>query len=222
MNLHDESVAALRESVRIKPGSAETHNYLGFALKQKGLLDEAIAEYREALRLDPQRAVAYTDLGIAFNAKGLLDDAVAAFRESVRISPPGSRWQADNRFGLNDLAWHFSTAADLQDRRPVLAVELAREAVALGPDWAQWNTLGAAHYRAGDWQAAIEALEKSMSLSNGGNSFDRFFLAMAHWQAGRAEEARKWQKEAIEWMDRNQPDNEELRRFRAEAEELIK
>ena len=44
---------------------------------------------------------------------------------------------------------------------------------------------------------------------------------MAHWQLGEKEAARKWYDQAVAWMDKNQPNNEELRRFRAEAAELL-
>jgi len=56
-----------------------------------------------------------------------------------------------------------------------------------------------------------------MKLRNGGDSTEWFFLAMAHWQMGNKEEARKRYDQAVQWMDKNQPTNEELRRFRAEA-----
>ena len=79
-----------------------------------------------------------------------------------------------------------------------------------------------AYYRAGDWKAAIEALEKvEASSTMDGDSFDWFFLAMAHWQLGEKDEARKWYDQAVQWMEKNQPQDEELRRFRAEAEELL-
>ena len=54
-----------------------------------------------------------------------------------------------------------------------------------------------------------------------GDATDWFFLAMAHWQLGDKDEARKWYDKAVEWMDKNQPKNEELLRFRAEAAELL-
>ena len=84
------------------------------------------------------------------------------------------------------------------------------------------NTLGTALYRAGDWKAAIETLERADQLQGGKRlSGNAFFLAMAHWQLGNKDEARKWYDRAVEWMDKNQPKNEELRRFRAEAAELL-
>jgi tetratricopeptide (TPR) repeat protein len=75
--------------------------------------------------------------------------------------------------------------------------------------------------RAGDWKPAIATLEKSTELRDGGDASDWFFLAMAHWQLGHKDEARTWYDKAIEWMDKNQPQNEELQRFRAEAAELL-
>ena len=45
---------------------------------------------------------------------------------------------------------------------------------------------------------------------------------MAHWQMGDTEQARKSYDQAVTWMEQTQPQNEELLRFRAEAEELMK
>lgn len=44
---------------------------------------------------------------------------------------------------------------------------------------------------------------------------------MAHWQLGDKEEAREWYQKAIRRMDKNAPRDEELRRFQAEAEDLL-
>jgi eukaryotic-like serine/threonine-protein kinase len=123
---------------------------------------------------------------------------------------------------LNDLAWLVATSPNLKARDPKRAVELASQAVALAPKEGNcWNTLGAAHYRAGDWNASIETLEKSMTLRNGGDANDWFFLAMARWRKGEKEDARKWYGQAVQWMVKNQPKDEELGRFRAEAETLL-
>jgi eukaryotic-like serine/threonine-protein kinase len=86
---------------------------------------------------------------------------------------------------------------------------------------AYWLTLGAASYRASDWKEATAALKKSMELRQGGDSVDWFFLAMAHWKLGNKEEARQWYEKAVQWMVEKNPKNEELRRFRAEAAEIL-
>ena len=99
---------------------------------------------------------------------------------------------------------------------------MAKKAVELAPTNGSWrHTLGVAHYRAADWKAAVEALNKSMQLRGGGDSFDWFFLAMAQWQLGKKDEARKWYDRAVQWMNQHAAQNEELRSFRGEAAELL-
>jgi tetratricopeptide (TPR) repeat protein len=123
---------------------------------------------------------------------------------------------------INDLAWLFATCSEAKFRDAARAVTLGKKAVELRPNAGMlWNRLGPAHYRAGDWKAAVTALEKAMSMRGGGDAFDWFFLAMAHWQQGNEEQARSWYGKAVAWMDENRSEDEELIRFRAEAAELL-
>jgi serine/threonine protein kinase len=122
----------------------------------------------------------------------------------------------------NNVAWFLATAEVMAHRDPALAIELAKKAVELDPKSGQYHTtLGIADYRAGDWKQAVSEMEKSVSLHKGGNSFHWFFLAMAHWQLDHKEEARKYYDQAVQWMEKNLPQNEHLSRFRAEAGELL-
>jgi tetratricopeptide (TPR) repeat protein len=129
----------------------------------------------------------------------------------------------------NNLAWLLATSSDEALRNPRRAVELASKAVELEPKQGMYrNTLGAAHYRAGNWDAAVEALKESMELRQRGDAFDWYFLAMAEWQRGNKEEARNWYDKADQWINENQkalqgaPRNAaELKRFRTEASELL-
>ena len=122
----------------------------------------------------------------------------------------------------NNVAWFLATAEVPAHRDPALAIELAKKAVELDPKSGQYhNTLGIAAYRAGDWKQAISVLEKSVSLSKAGDSYNWFFRAMAHWQLGHKEEARSWYDQAVQWMEKNDPKNEWLGRFRVEAEKLL-
>ena len=107
-------------------------------------------------------------------------------------------------------------------RDPALAVRLAKKAVDARMHEANyWNTLGVAHYRNGDDKAAISELETAMSLGAGGTSMDWFFLAMANWRLGDRDQAQSWFDRAVQWMDKHKPHDDELRRFRAEAEALL-
>ena len=124
---------------------------------------------------------------------------------------------------LNNLAWVFATADTPPLRDPARAAALARAATERAPNRASnWNTLGVASYRTGDWRAAIEALEKAEALEPEKNlAFNGFFLAMARWQLGNRDEARRWFDRSTVWMDQNRPRDAELRRFRAEAVALL-
>jgi Flp pilus assembly protein TadD len=211
-----EAEAAFREAIRLKPDHAKAHHNLGNTLREQGKLGEAEAAYRQAIRLRPDFDGTHFMLGHALKAQGRIAETLAEYRETLRLTP-------NNANHYNRLAWLLATCADPQFRNPHQAVALARRAVQLAPqDRNSWNTLGVALYRAGDWKAAIAALEKEMELEKGSNSFNDFFLAMAYWQLGEKEKARQWCEKAVEWMDKNDPKNEELRRFRTESEELLR
>jgi serine/threonine protein kinase/Flp pilus assembly protein TadD len=210
-----EAEGPLREAIRLQPGNAGAHRDLGVVLERQGKLAEAEAEYRETVRLQPGNARAHYDLGVVLERQGKLAEAEAEFRETVRL-------KSDHVDAHNALAWLLATCADPQRRKPQEAVTLAERAVELAPkDEASWNTLAAARYRAGDYRAAIAALEKSMALRHGGDSLDWFFLAMAYWRLGEQEQARQWYGKAVSWMEKHRPKDEELVRFRAEAAELL-
>lgn len=128
-----------------------------------------------------------------------------------------------NHPGLcNEVAWWLVTAPDLKDREPDRAVALARKATDQAPKIAAgWNTLGVALYRAGASDEAIKALSQSVDLTSGGSPADWFFLAMARWQKGEKDEARRWYERAVAEMDRMNPNDDELKRFRAETAALL-
>ena len=157
----------------------------------------------------------YEDLVHLQIAAGRPQDAIAASLRLLELAPRNARIH-------NELAWIMATCQDSKFRDPSRAAELARKAVELAPkEGTFWNTLGVAHFRTGDWNAAIAALTRSMDLRTGGDSNDWFFLAMAHWQKGDKLEARCWYDKAVSWMDKNQSENDELSRFRAEAAALL-
>jgi tetratricopeptide (TPR) repeat protein len=129
---------------------------------------------------------------------------------------------ADNPAAQNDLAWFLATCPDARFRDGSQAAALGQRAVEQAPEnGGYWNTLGVAHYRTGDWRAAIQAVEKSIALTKDGNGVDRFILAMAHWQLGDKQQARHCYDQAVQWMEKNKPADEELAQFRAEAAALL-
>jgi serine/threonine protein kinase/tetratricopeptide (TPR) repeat protein len=123
----------------------------------------------------------------------------------------------------NDLAWCLVTCPDPAHRDVDRGVKLARKAVDLKPTQGSfWNTFGVALYRDNDWTGAADALSKSMSVSQTHSAHDAFFLAMARWRLGDTSAAQNLYGRAVTWMEENAPHDQELVRFRAEAEALLR
>ncbi|HMC10392.1 MAG TPA: tetratricopeptide repeat protein, partial [Pirellulaceae bacterium] len=208
---------------------AHSQRYLGFLLSNTRRFGDAERAFTSAVKIfeklmgqlpnvaSHRQFLAGTlqSLGNVQVADGRPVDAEKSFRQAIAVDPK-------NAAAPNNLSWLLATGANPKFRDGKRAVELGKKAVELEPKQGMWwNTLGAAHYCGGNWKDSIAALEKSMELRQGGDSFDFFFLAMAHWQLGHKDEARKWYDQAVRWMEKYKPQDEELGRFRAEAAELL-
>ena len=122
----------------------------------------------------------------------------------------------------NDLAWLMVNAPDVTARDPASAVSLASRAAAAHPNCSTyWNTLGSAYYRAHEFEAAIQALDRATALADGGTAFDHFFLAMAHARLGDKPQAEQWTTLAVRWMEQHHPGHPELICLRDEARYVV-
>jgi tetratricopeptide (TPR) repeat protein len=176
--------------------------------------DDAVRFLAVATALRPRHGPTHGYLARSLMALGRAEEAIWEYRRAIELKPDSLR-------ASNDLAWILATSVDPRFRDPPSAVALARKAAKQAPrDPQVRNTLGVALYRAGDWSAAIEALEESSRLG-GGDPYDWFFLAMARWRKGERDKARRLYDQAVGWMASHCPDDEDLRRFRVETEETL-
>jgi tetratricopeptide (TPR) repeat protein len=208
---------------------AGSYYNLGTLLRRTGRPREAEEAYRRALALREKLAAdlpavsayrlellaSYFSLAALLHKAGRPREAGAAYRQALKH-------ESDDPAIQNRLAWGLATSPAPEPGDARRAVGLAKKAVARAPQNGPfWNTLGVAQYRAGDWPAAVAALEKSMQLQKGGNAGDWFFLAMAHWRSGDGVQARRWYDRAVAWAEKNRPNDEELGQTRAEAAALL-
>jgi len=223
---------------------ADSRHCLADALANKGGDQaEAEAEFRAALKEQQrlaeenpniadypfQLALSQTQMGELLDGLGKQAEAETAYHEAIKIYQRLTDEHANNSVprgylfnSHNNLAWLLATCPHQRLRDPKQAVAHAKKAIELAPDKGMlWNTLGVAQYRSSDWKAAVEALLKSVQSRNGGDSLDFFFLAMAHWQLNEKDKARAWYDQAVTWMDKNSPQDKELKRFRVEAAALL-
>ncbi len=209
----DKAIADFSEAIRLLP-SADYYRSRAMSLRTKGEIVKALEDFTEAIRINPSDATAYRERAKSWQLKGDFKQAASDVQKLVELA-------SEDAQACNDVAWFLATCPDARLRDGQRAVELAERAVKLSPTGTYRNTLGVAQYRLGNYKAAIESLGKSMRLGSGGNAFDWFFLAMAQWQLGHKDEARNWYDKAVEWTEKHEPKNEELRRFQMEAAELL-
>ena len=175
-------------------------------------------DHRETLRSMQIVADCYAQLGQGAEAMKHYEDRLARLEKNH-----GSEHREIAQL-LSRISWILTLSPDAEFRNPRRAVELSQRAVNLEPavdSW--WNALALAHYRAGDWKAAIAAADKAISLDKeeDDRGFDWLLLAMAHWQLGDKEEARKFYDQSAKWIESNKAGDIVLRHFQDEAAELM-
>jgi tetratricopeptide (TPR) repeat protein len=204
---------------------AGTCNDLGRMLELAGEKRESEAVYREGLEMAEQFAAGSAEsadsdrLRITLNFNlGRLLLATGREKEAGKLLDQIVKLEPSSAAELNDLAWLLTTFSEPRMHNPARAVVLAGRAVERAPqEGLMWNTLGVAHFRSGQDREAKAALEKSMELRSGGDSYDWYFLAQIYVRLGDREQAMHWYNEAVAWMNKNKSGDDELLRFHAEA-----
>jgi tetratricopeptide (TPR) repeat protein len=219
-----EPADAYHKAIQADPQFAPAYNCLGAILcDQLGKYEEAAKCFQKVIDLNPRDADARFYLGLTHFklANALLSQkkyaaALTAYQQAIV-------WNSEFADAHHALAWLLVTCPDESLWNPERAIESASRAIELNEQGRGYrNTLGVAHYRAGHLQEAIKELNRSVKEQRGGeNAVDAFFLAMAHWKLGQADEARQWHQKAIDWMDNHGKEDPELHRFRKEAAALL-
>jgi tetratricopeptide (TPR) repeat protein len=171
----------------------------------------------------PDTLDSWYNVAIMCSKVGRYAEAITGLKDALtRQEAKRGKQHRDTIKNMNALAWLLANCPDRTLRDPSQALQLAKQAVVLAPKMGDYrNTLGAAYYRVGEWQKAVEALNESRKLHQDSDPTDWFFLAMAHWRLGDKNQGRTWHQKAAEWMDKQQSQDEELRQFRAESAQLL-
>jgi tetratricopeptide (TPR) repeat protein len=187
----------------------------------------------------------YRDLYSRLSGAGRTGEAEQAFARMIDLQTSLAADFQDIARYHEQLAWMLVICPYQDLRNESLAVRAAQRGVELQPASGNYyKTLGGALYRAAaekpddaDWQAAIEALERSLELKPGAKGANRLLLAMSHWQLAHSsrarprlspklqehhrEQARQLYREASEWIEKNEPSGKQVRRLKQEAAALM-
>ncbi|HLF58972.1 MAG TPA: sulfotransferase [Alphaproteobacteria bacterium] len=150
----DEAEALYRRTLRLDPGHAEAHNWLGVARQQQGDGGAALEYLRKAVALAPGSADFANNLGITELKLGELEAAARSFEKAIALNPRLA--QA-----------HYNLGLVCQKRRQrARAIACFRQAIALVPNYANaYLSLGNALSDAGLHDDAVAVLRRLAAMA---------------------------------------------------------
>ena len=215
-----EAVADADWVLREQPGHLHALWARGESLERLGRHAEAVADLTALLKFSPEDAELYEQRARCYDALNDRSHADADRKKVVEVARNDPRQ-------LNNRAWHLLTGPTAE-RDPVRGLELVKKIIERAHNsQAYLNTLGVAQYRNGLYGESIATLEHSLEAGKGqSDAFDLFFLAMCHAKLGDSLKASDCFDRALKWTEAHKDlpvrDKEELKAFRAEAEELLR
>ena len=98
----ENAIAALRKSLSLLQGNAETHMWLGAALRLQGDPDAAETALRRALEINPRLTEAHNWLGLLYYEQAEPERAIEEFRAALQDAsyPRVSRFRVYSNLGL--------------------------------------------------------------------------------------------------------------------------
>jgi eukaryotic-like serine/threonine-protein kinase len=209
--LVEKALSNCKRAGEINAQLAPVHVTLGRILAGTGKYDLAVGEFQRALELDANSAEAYQQLSRTYEYLGRIPDAETALNRAIALRP--DFWDVHNSLGsfyYRQRNWPKAAAAfrkvieltpDNAAAYSNLGAVLGRmddeagarrsyeKSIQLSPTYAAYNNLAGNYFRAGEWDKAAAAYEKSLKLN------DRDYrpwlgLGMAYAAAGERDKAR--------------------------------
>ena len=174
----DDAVEALREVVRIAPGSAPSHINLGVVLGDKSQWDEALEEFETALGIEPQSGQASFQRGRALYEMRRYDESLEALTT------------ARNVLGETpEILQYIGQALNRSARYDEAANALRQAILQRSDNHASHAELGFALLHVGQSTEAVTSLKRALEL-NPRNSVATVTLIKALYREGSEETAK--------------------------------
>jgi serine/threonine protein kinase/tetratricopeptide (TPR) repeat protein len=218
----DKAIADSTQAIDLDPDQPNYLVFRGHFYRDSGETQRALEDYDMAIKYRDRSSTLYAvnpTLGFYYRAElnqklGRWDEAIGDWTECLKLAPTNGHV----RMTLANLLRNCPERSQRDPRRRLKSSKEVKPQPQPFSLSEHWQIVGTAHYQLGEWQKAVAALTRAVKELPGAG----FQLAMAHCQLGNHAEGRKCYDQAVQWMNKNQAENEELRRFRAEAEELLK
>jgi uncharacterized protein (TIGR03067 family) len=225
----DEALADLVAALRLKPKLEKVYLDSAIDFTNQGEYEKARLRCAAVLKLNDRSGVAYQRRSNANAMLGRWDRAAAdyakavtrirgipqtsvSFAEACRLLGTGhlegyrkfcaQMVKLSGEVRTADEVFHIARMCVLAPDSgidPAEAVRLAERAVEAAQTPWHLHALGLAHYRAGQFDLAIQRLRESGSTGWKGNPTNWLITAMAHHRRGQADEAHMW----LDWARRS-------------------
>ncbi len=217
---------AYRAAVKLKPDDPFAHGDLAKVLEYQARYKEAEAHVNEAIRLRPEHGWFWVLRGWIHADMEEWEKASADFVHAADCQEPHEEaWycRAMHHLSRGNLGGYREICADMIERfgtgatwtctlspnsgiDPARIVSMAENILGREPrnHW-HVNQFGAALYRAGRFEQAVERLTEATKISADPNRsnmlYTWFYLAMAHHRLGHAELAQRWLDKSVQGTD---------------------
>jgi tetratricopeptide (TPR) repeat protein len=182
---------AVTRALALDDGIAQVHVTLGLIESAVGRHEDALDAFRRALELEPRSSGALAGIGSAFLHLGRVAEAETFYLDALEARP--GDWALHNSLGV-----FYYRSGRLEE-----AAEQFRRVVAFTPDNARgWSNLGGILTHLEDWDAAMEALERSISIADDEGALSNLGT-LYFFREGRYEDAALLFRRALEINDRN-------------------
>jgi len=229
----EKALADCSKAIELDPRDPLSWNTRGVVYGENlGQWEKALADFSRAIELDPNNGIHWRVRGNSYAGLGRWDEAAGDWRKASELSPENAYLRyliALAQLGGGDADGYRKTCAHLLERfgetkdaeaahlaawTCILApsavadaaapVRLAETAVRSDPKSDNFlKTLGAALYRAGRFNEAVQRLSEAHGLwaaetkPASSPAYTWFFLTMAHHRAGHPAEAREYLAKAV-------------------------
>jgi Flp pilus assembly protein TadD len=148
-----EDIVGYETMLKVTPNDAELHDDVALLYMGLGFAANAVRHFQASALLKPESAAAHFNLGTAYAQAGRFDDSIKSFREALARRP-------DYALARGNLARILLVTGNSAE-----ALKEFQQAVRLDPNNPQ-NLLGLseAHAARGDFERALETIERAMKL----------------------------------------------------------
>ena len=163
----DKAIQNFDESIRVNPEHSFAYENRGACWLTKGDYDKAIQDFDRVIRLDPKLPYGYIGRGIAWELKKNRAKSGKDITKGIRILEEFMR-AAPSEYSITEqLAWLYATCANPDFVDGGKSVAFATKACELS----RWKldaaiaVMAAAYARNGNYDKAVEMLEKAIKMN---------------------------------------------------------